>query len=226
MATKKFIEQLSKDNGLTGDDLFEMHRGGKSIPIITRMGIEKIQARQEIDVVFEVVEVSRDFAVVKAHAEKGGVEVETFGSALHGQGGNCQTNYVVEMAEKRALSRAVLKVVGAYSHGVFGQDESPDFVRDEPAPPEVRPDLGARIGKEDWIKILGRAEALAESVMADMPIGDDGTPMRVVQAADFIARVFEVMSVTRGSEIADAEKGIAITVMEDCAAEILRGVQS
>ena len=32
------------------------------------------------------------------------------------------------MAEKRAMSRVVLKLTGFYALGVFGQDESEDFV--------------------------------------------------------------------------------------------------
>jgi hypothetical protein len=32
------------------------------------------------------------------------------------------------MAEKRAMSRIVLKLTGFYALGVFGQDESEDFV--------------------------------------------------------------------------------------------------
>jgi len=33
------------------------------------------------------------------------------------------------MAEKRAMSRIVLKVCGFYELGVFGEDESEDFKR-------------------------------------------------------------------------------------------------
>ena len=56
--------------------------------------------------------------------------IETFGSALKGDNykdGNCNSWYVAEMAEKRALSRAVLKLTGFYQLGVFGEDESDDF---------------------------------------------------------------------------------------------------
>ena len=56
--------------------------------------------------------------------------IETFGSALKGDNykdGNCNSWYVAEMAEKRALSRAVLKLTGFYELGVFGEDESDDF---------------------------------------------------------------------------------------------------
>ena len=33
----------------------------------------------------------------------------------------------MEMAEKRAMSRAVLKLTGFYELGVFGEDEAEDF---------------------------------------------------------------------------------------------------
>jgi hypothetical protein len=33
----------------------------------------------------------------------------------------------MEMAEKRAMSRCVLKLTGFYEQGVFGEDESEDF---------------------------------------------------------------------------------------------------
>ena len=35
----------------------------------------------------------------------------------------------MEMAEKRAMSRAVLKLTGFYELGVFGEDESEEFKR-------------------------------------------------------------------------------------------------
>ncbi len=45
--------------------------------------------------------------------------------------GNCQSWYVAEMAEKRAMSRAVLKLTGFYALGVKGQDESDSFKQPE-----------------------------------------------------------------------------------------------
>ena len=100
--------------------------------IITRSGIEKIQGIEQIDIVYEVVRCETNFAVVKAKALKDEVLIETFGSALKGstfKDGNTNTWYVMEMAEKRALSRAVLKLTGMYELGVFGEDESEDFKR-------------------------------------------------------------------------------------------------
>lgn len=133
VVTKRdFLNDLVKENDLVvKEDIFTLERGGKKIPIITRTGIEKIQYSNDIKVSFELMSVppQKDFAVVKAVATKGDTTIETFASALFGKGreGNVTTLYVVEMAEKRALSRAVLKISGAYKHGVYGQDESEDF---------------------------------------------------------------------------------------------------
>ena len=125
---KEFLTELVKDNDLNlEEDIFRMPLGGKQVAIITRTGIEKIQYNNGIDVKFTTVVVERDFVAVKAVATIGDVTMETFGSALYGQGGNCRSNYVMEMAEKRALARVVLKAVGAYKFGVFGEDESDDF---------------------------------------------------------------------------------------------------
>jgi len=125
---KEFLSELVKDNDLNlEEDIFRMPLGGKQVAIITRTGIEKIQYNNGIDVKFTTVVVERDFVAVKAVATIGDVTMETFGSALYGQGGNCRSNYVMEMAEKRALARVVLKAVGAYKFGVFGEDESDDF---------------------------------------------------------------------------------------------------
>ena len=69
---------------------------------------------------------------VKAIASKGAANIETFGSALKGDTyKNSTTNsfYIAEMAEKRAMSRAVLKLTGFYELGVFGEDESESFKR-------------------------------------------------------------------------------------------------
>jgi len=124
------IAELYKKYELTQDDVFKH----KHYLIITRSGIEKIQAIESIDVKFEVVKCEPEFAVFKACSGT----LETFGSAKFGgkkqndQGkwvevGNTTSWYVAEIAEKRALSRIVLKQTGFYELGVFGEDESEEF---------------------------------------------------------------------------------------------------
>jgi hypothetical protein len=119
---------LYKKYELTKDDIFKHQH----YLIITRQGIDKIQAKERIYINYEVVNCEPNFAVVKAYAEKEDAKIQTFGSALKGtshKDGNCNTWYVMEMAEKRAMSRAVLKLTGFYELGVFGEDESEDFKR-------------------------------------------------------------------------------------------------
>lgn len=122
MKTDKLKEMYVKYD-LTKDDVFKHQH----YIIITRSGIEKIQAIESINITYDVIKCEKDFAVVRANTGK----LETFGSALKGdfKTGNCNTWYVMEMAEKRAMSRAVLKTCGMYELGVFGEDESEDFKR-------------------------------------------------------------------------------------------------
>ena len=125
MKTDKLKEKYIKYE-LTKEDVFKHQH----YIIITRSGIEKIQAIENITIYFEVVKSEPNFAGVKAIATKDGCTIETFGSALKGntfKDGNTNTWYVLEMAEKRALSRAVLKMTGFYELGVFGEDEAEDF---------------------------------------------------------------------------------------------------
>ena len=98
--------------------------------IITRQGIDKIQALEQISVNYEVIRCEPNFAVFKALASKDGKSIETFGSALKGdtyKESNTNSWYVAEMAEKRAMSRAILKLTGFYSLGVFSEDESESY---------------------------------------------------------------------------------------------------
>jgi hypothetical protein len=128
MKTEKIKEKYLHYN-LDKDDVFKHQH----YVIITRSGIDKIQAMENITIDYEVINCEKDFCVVKANALKGETSIQTFGSALKGgfKNGNCNTWYVMEMAEKRAMSRAVLKLTGFYELGVFGEDESEDFKKNK-----------------------------------------------------------------------------------------------
>ena len=137
MKQEDLLNKLYKECGLALTDVFE----SKHFKIITRSGIEKIQYAKKIEVGFVPVSVNENYACLKAigiletpseeegkPAEK--LRIETFGSACNAtvKGGNA---YYAEMAEKRALSRVVLKLMGLYEHGFLGEDE--DLIPDEPA---------------------------------------------------------------------------------------------
>ena len=123
---KQKLKELYEKYNLTRDDFFKHQH----YTIVTRQGIDKIIALEQMSVHYEVIRCEPNYAVFKAYAEKEGKKIETFGSALKGENykdGNTNTWYVAEMAEKRAMSRAVLKLTGFYELGVFGEDESESF---------------------------------------------------------------------------------------------------
>ena len=127
LTRKDFMNNLIKDNGLIPkEDVFSKP---KQWAIIKLTGIEKIQQRLNIRVTFESVVIEKDFAVIKATATGRYDSVQSYGSATKGKhpDGNVSHAYLVEMSEKRAKARAVLKLCGAYKHGVYSEDESEEF---------------------------------------------------------------------------------------------------
>lgn len=127
---KERLQHLAKDNGLTKDHFFKSPQG---FVIITRQGIERIQAHKGIRVTYDVVSLSDDLkhVVIKATGEMARpdglpVMMETFGESAPD---NTRQKYPVAMAEKRALARCILKISGMYELGVFSEDESDDFKR-------------------------------------------------------------------------------------------------
>ena len=123
MNREKLKEMYAKYE-LDAEDVFKHQH----FLIITRSGIEKIQAKEDIKITYEVIKCETNFAVVKAKTE----HLQTFGSALKGatyKDGNTNSWYLMELAEKRAMSRMVLKTCNLYQLGVMGQDESEEFKR-------------------------------------------------------------------------------------------------
>ena len=126
----KTLKKLYDENGLTPDDIFK-HR---HYTIITRQGIEKIQAQKNIAVRYEIVHyepennsiVMKGFGWVKTKPKD---VIETFGEV---NSKNNSNSYPWAMAEKRVLSRLVLKISGLYAEGVFGEDEAEDFAKSNP----------------------------------------------------------------------------------------------
>lgn len=123
-AERERLAQIFQDHGLAPEDVFVSNH----FTIVTRTGIEKIQAVKGIEVEYLVESLDPDFVVIRAigtmEDEEGHTHrIETFGSATTK---NNRNPYAVEMAEKRALSRCVLKLVGLYREkDVIGEDERP-----------------------------------------------------------------------------------------------------
>tara|TARA_R110001599_G_scaffold173985_3_gene365939 strand:+ start:1384 stop:2031 length:648 start_codon:yes stop_codon:yes gene_type:complete len=130
------LRALYKDFNLVKEDHFQ----SSHMIILTRTGVEKVQAGMGINVTFEVVKCEPDYCCVKGIATKGDKHIESFGSAKYGKTagmkgeGTVAMWYVMEMAEKRALARAVLKMADLYQLGFMAQEENDtDFRPPSPA---------------------------------------------------------------------------------------------
>jgi hypothetical protein len=148
----KEANEIYKENGLVPDDIYEMKRTDKStgkkiiIPVITRTGIEKIQATHNIKLSYEMISYDIDNVIIKATATmigRSGADIknsailkamgsitllaESYGEASPRNLTVGSKNYPIAMAEKRAKSRAILQITGLYKHGYYGEDESEVF---------------------------------------------------------------------------------------------------
>jgi hypothetical protein len=119
---KDLLRRLFIKNNLVKEDVFKH----KFYNIITRQGIDKIMAANQIEIRYEIIKISEDFSfcLIKAFGKMGDKIIETFGECTPKNNSNA---YPVAMAEKRAKSRIVLMLAGFYEQGFFGQDESEDF---------------------------------------------------------------------------------------------------
>ena len=118
------LNRLFVENNLTSEDVFKH----KFYNIITRSGIDKIMASNNIKISYDLEYNSLDCKciIIKATATMGDKSIQTYGESSPS---NNQNSYPVAMAEKRAMSRACLKLAGFYEHQVFGEDESDAFNR-------------------------------------------------------------------------------------------------
>jgi len=127
------LRRLFIDNNMVKEDAFKSPMG---FAIITRTGIDKIVSKNNITVAYEVVKLEGDDdVVIKAVGtmkDKDGAvrNMMSFGETnltnypvKKTKKGNIVARYPVAMAEKRAMSRVVLKLTGFYEQGAFGQDE-------------------------------------------------------------------------------------------------------
>jgi hypothetical protein len=131
MKNKDMLVKLYKNYNLTPEDIFKSPLG---FTTITRSGIDKIQAVAKIEITYSLEKVSDDnkYVVIKAigiinskidsdgDILKESKRIETYGESSPQ---NTRNQYPIAMAEKRAMSRCVLKLTGFYELGVYGEDE-------------------------------------------------------------------------------------------------------
>lgn len=116
MKKNEILRALYKDNSLTKEDVYTDKRG---FTIITRSGIEQIQWNNKIDVKFDIISSELGNIIIKATSfQDGERKCETYGSASKE---NCFQKFPVEIAEKRALARVIIKTMGLTN--TLGKDE-------------------------------------------------------------------------------------------------------
>jgi hypothetical protein len=121
------LREMAKRYDLKG---WHFHKDSRGFVIITREGIERIAAHLKVRVKFTPVlewcDPDKNKYVVQAEAWIGDNGSQMY-SQSYGEVSekNNKNAYPVAMAEKRALSRVVLKLAGMYELGVYGEDELP-----------------------------------------------------------------------------------------------------
>lgn len=126
------LRKLYSDCDLSPSDIRKEKRFNKesnkeeSFVLITRTGIEKIIAKKQICYNVDLVDVGAKHAVVKVICwMKNEINsfVQTLSSATPE---NCKFPYYPEMAEKRAIARAVIKLTQGASLGLLSDEELND----------------------------------------------------------------------------------------------------
>jgi len=121
MSAVQELKALSERYEMCAD---HFHKDPRGFVIMTRRGVEHVQAKIKAVVTFETVpeysDPSEGRYCVKAYAKCEIGQVETFGEVSKSNNRNA---YPIAMAEKRALSRAILKLAGFYQLEVYGEDE-------------------------------------------------------------------------------------------------------
>lgn len=135
MTRTELLNGLYKKYNLTKkDDIFK----SENYSIIKRCGIEKIQKQAKIEIKYDIVYADHDSVIVKATGkllQSNDPPIETFGEAspLNYRQLGAEPYYPAAMAEKRAMSRVILKLAGFYELEVFGEDELTPTQKSTPA---------------------------------------------------------------------------------------------
>lgn len=124
---KKKFRQLTDKYGLTKDDFWFSPQGWA---IISRNGIDRIATNMGLEISLwiepDLCDISKNQVVIKAFTTlPDGRDLQTYGEANETNLKGGAKGYPVAMAEKRALSRLVLKASEFYQiSGVLGEDEA------------------------------------------------------------------------------------------------------
>ena len=117
MSRKEQLNTLFKKYNLYVEDIFKH----KHYNIITISGIDKIQAKAGINIDYDLKHYNPDLktCIIKATGTKESITIQTYGECSPENNRNA---YPVAIAEKRAMSRIVLKLCGFYELATEAQE--------------------------------------------------------------------------------------------------------
>jgi len=133
MESKEFLRAIfDKYNFDKDTDIFMLTMGSKKIPIVTKLGMQKIVEKEGFICDFDVIKVEPDYCAVRCDVYSKDITgalyenvpiASSFGSAESSNVRN-KAKYYLEMAEKRAKVRAVLIAID--KHGLLYSEEEAD----------------------------------------------------------------------------------------------------
>ena len=189
------LGELYKKYGLEKTDMFPHAH----YTIIKREGIEKIEAKSKIKVEYKLHACTETYCAFECTATlEGKPPITMFASAMNSPkiGKSCNNFYLLEMAQKRALSRAVLKACGFYTLGHYGEDEAEDFSNSRPKkdssaynkPLTPAQQYGAKVVSMKKDFDMARA---AGDIDKATRIYEEADDKGLIQVQDYHARLFE-----------------------------------
>ena len=123
METKQdILNRLFIENNLTDEDYFKH----KFYTIITRSGIDKIQAVENIKIDFRPLESLCKVGEYVTLKVEGKWKDKTYATIGEASTKNCKVSYLGCMAEKRGRARVIFTLVGFAEKGVYSIDEKWD----------------------------------------------------------------------------------------------------
>ena len=167
--------------------------------IIKREGIEKIEAKSKVKVEYKIIACTETYCAFECTATlEGKPPITMFASAMNSPkiGKSCNNFYLLEMAQKRALSRAVLKACGFYTLGHYGEDEAEDFAKSRPKKEPSAYNKALTPAQQYGAKVvqmkddLDMAKANGDIELATN-IYEEASDKGLVQVQDYHARLFE-----------------------------------
>ena len=126
------IAELGKQYKLDGKvDVWKCHDNWiLTFDAITKIALIENIKLSRLEPIYQS-DTSCRFLVTMVKEDKDGNVIDSVTSVGEADNRNSKNNYYGSMAEKRGISRGVLKLINAYQYGVYSEVEADDFKKQE-----------------------------------------------------------------------------------------------